>query len=461
MSSKFTRALGLLVATATLFSLGSWSAQAATVNEEILASVNAERSAVGVLALRADATLDRAAQEWADAMARTAVETNNPRYLEHSTSEWRAARIPTGWRSNGENIALGYRSSAEVMTGWMNSPGHKANILNTSFTRMGVGHVPGTNYWVQIFAGYAGDTIPAVPTTRITGNDRFAVANAISLESFPGGASTVFVATGANYPDALSAAPAAVKLNAPLLLTYPGELPGSVVAEIQRLKPTNIVVVGGSASVSDGVLGALDPLAENVIRISGNDRFETSRAIADYAFGSGASTAYVATGANFPDALAAGSAAGSAGAPVLLVNGNIPTVDAATVNKLNDLGVSTVKIAGGPVAVSDSIAQSLGANGRAVSRLSGNDRFSTAVALNEDALDTSATVYLATGHNFPDALAGSVLAGAKDSALLLAHTSCVPASVLNSITALRANRVVLFGGTAALDGNVAALAPCR
>jgi putative cell wall-binding protein len=453
MSSNFTRALGLLVATATLLSLGAWNAQAATVGEEILASVNAERSAVGLPSLRADAKLDAAAQEWAQSMSNKGV-------LEHSSSQWRADRIPAGWRSNGENIASGYTSSSAVMSGWMNSPGHRDNILRDSFTRMGVGYVANGNYWVQIFAGYASDTVPAIPTSRIDGNDRFAVANAISRDAYPNGAGTVFIATGANYPDALSAAPAAIKLAAPLLLTYPGELPASVVTEIQRLKPTTIVVVGGTASVSDGVLGSLVPLAKEVVRIAGADRFETSRAIADYAFDN-ASTAYIATGANFPDALAAGSAAGIADAPVLLVNGNVPTADAATVNMLNKFGVSTVKIAGGPVAVSDSIAQSLGANGRTVARLAGNDRFSTAVALNQDALRSSPTVYLATGHNFPDALAGSVLAGARDSALLLAHTSCVPGSVLSSITALKATRVVLFGGASALDGNVAALAQCR
>jgi putative cell wall-binding protein len=464
MSRNFTRALGLMLATAALLSLGAWNAHAAPVGEEILTSVNSQRASASLPALRSDATLDAAAQEWAETMARTAAETNNPRYLEHSSSEWRAARIPAGWRSNGENIALGYRSSADVMAGWMNSPGHRANILNTSYTRLGVGHVAGTNYWVQIFAGYASDTaptVPALPTSRIAGADRFAVANAISRDAYPQGADTVFIATGANYPDALSAAPAAVKLNAPLLLTYPGELPASVSSEIQRLEPQTIVVVGGTASVSASVVADLEPLAENVVRVSGTDRFATSRAIANYAFDDGASTAYIATGANFPDALAAGSAAGTAGAPVVLVNGNISVVDDATARLLGDLGSTSVKIAGGPVAVSASIATSLGANGRTVTRLSGDDRFATAVALNQDALRTSRTVYLATGHNFPDALAGSVLAGARDSALLLAHTNCVPSSVLSSITALGANRVVLFGGTAALDGNVAALAACR
>ena len=445
-----------MLATATLLSLGAWNAQAATVNEEILTSVNSQRSAAGLPSLRSDATLDSAAQEWANHLSATNT-------FEHSSSQWRNERIPAGWRSNGENIAMGQTSSGQVMNDWMNSTGHRANILRDSYTRLGVGYVASGNYWVQIFAGYAGDTPPTLPTSRIAGDDRFAVANAISQRAYPGTAETVFVATGANYPDALSAAPAAVKLNAPLLLTYPGELPASVAREIERLNPANIVVVGGTASVSDGVVGAINGLntrAADVIRISGADRFETSRAIADFAFDS-ASTAYVATGANFPDALAAGSAAGIANAPVLLVNGNLPSADAATVNMLNAFGVSNVKIAGGPVAVPETIAQSLAANGRSVERLQGSDRFSTAVALNQNVLSSSPTVYLATGHNFPDALAGSVLAGDSGSALLLAHTSCVPTSVLNSITALGANNVVLFGGAAALDGNVAALTPCR
>ena len=76
--------------------------------------------------------------------------------MEHSTNEWRAARIPAGWVTNGENIAYGYSSAASVMTGWMNSEGHKENILRAGFTHMGVGYVPSGNYWVQVFAGYSG-----------------------------------------------------------------------------------------------------------------------------------------------------------------------------------------------------------------------------------------------------------------------------------------------------------------
>jgi len=58
------------------------------------------------------------------------------------------------YSSAGENIAKGQRTPADVMNGWMNSPGHKANILNSSYTEIGVGYVTdsnGTTYWVQHF----------------------------------------------------------------------------------------------------------------------------------------------------------------------------------------------------------------------------------------------------------------------------------------------------------------------
>lgn len=57
------------------------------------------------------------------------------------------------YRSAGENIAYGYRTPQAVVDGWMNSPGHRANILNASFTQIGVGYVARGNYWTQMFIG--------------------------------------------------------------------------------------------------------------------------------------------------------------------------------------------------------------------------------------------------------------------------------------------------------------------
>ncbi len=57
------------------------------------------------------------------------------------------------YRAAGENIAKGYRTPAAVVEGWMNSPGHRANILNASFSEIGVGYVADGNYWTQMFIG--------------------------------------------------------------------------------------------------------------------------------------------------------------------------------------------------------------------------------------------------------------------------------------------------------------------
>ena len=57
------------------------------------------------------------------------------------------------YRTAGENIAMGYRTPEAVMEGWMNSPGHKANILNSSYTEIGVGYVSDGSYWTQEFIG--------------------------------------------------------------------------------------------------------------------------------------------------------------------------------------------------------------------------------------------------------------------------------------------------------------------
>src|SRR6185437_7751920 len=86
--------------------------------------------------------------------------------------------------------------------------------------------------------------ITAIPTQRIAGADRFATSVAIAKAAYPTTAPTVYVATGLNYPDALSAAPAAAHAGGPLLLTS-WTLPDSVRQEIQSLQPSNIVIVGG------------------------------------------------------------------------------------------------------------------------------------------------------------------------------------------------------------------------
>lgn len=296
-------------------------------------------------------------------------------------------------------------------------------------------------------------------TQRIQGNNRYGTAAAIAEAAFPAGADTVFIAHGLSFPDALSAGPAAVALDAPLLLTDSARLPVETIAELERLSPSTIVVVGGPGVVSPAVESALGAYG-SVLRWSGADRFETSRVIARNAFSSGAATAYVATGLGFPDALAAGAMGGVVGAPVILVNGLQPALDPATATLIESLGVMETRIAGGGGVVSAGIEADLGERVATVRRLAGADRYATSLAINADVIATASEAYLAAGAGFPDALAGSVLAGLRGAPMYLAPATCVPGGVIDHIGTIGASRVTLLGGTGVLGAGVARLTRC-
>jgi putative cell wall-binding protein len=311
------------------------------------------------------------------------------------------------------------------------------------------------------------ELLPTRPSVeRITGVNRYEVAVTVSQRGYPGTAPVVYVANGGNYPDALSAAPAAVKQGGPLLLTPTDQLLPAVAAEISRLRPAKIIVVGGSTSVSEPVVAALRTLVPDVTRIGGADRYEVSRGVALAAFGTAAGGApatvasgYLATGANFPDALSASSAAGSKRVPVVLAYGPSSAADAPTLDLFRTLATTKITIVGGTNSVSTGIQNSLGAVA-SVSRVSGADRFATSQAINRAAYTTSGTIYLATGLNFPDALAGGVLAGKSNAPLYAVPSDCVPRGVIADIASLKATKVVLLGGTASLNDSVSALSAC-
>ncbi|MFF7844620.1 CAP domain-containing protein [Streptomyces ossamyceticus] len=122
--------------------------------DEVIALTNARRTATGLPPLAFDPLLTVAAQAHCDDMVARA-------FYAHTSPEggepWhRAAAAGSTRRTIGENIACGQRSAAEVVEGWMNSPGHRANILKPDFTHMGVGFTGGGGagtYWTQLFGG--------------------------------------------------------------------------------------------------------------------------------------------------------------------------------------------------------------------------------------------------------------------------------------------------------------------
>lgn len=307
-------------------------------------------------------------------------------------------------------------------------------------------------------------TIGAKPSAeRVSGENRFATAAAISglTAPFATGEGIVYVASGLTFPDALSAGALAAQVNAPVLLSDVDALPSEVSDELNRLHPNTVKVVGGAGAISDSVFNAIRDLGFTHVteRVWGNDRFATNRElIRDAISGATVSTVYIATGLNFPDALAAAPAAASVAGVVLLVNGDAASLDSDTLSLLNDLGPDDIVLVGGTGVVSTQIESQLEALFPAhVSRYAGNDRFDTASKIIAGTWSGVAIhVILASGMNFPDALAASALG----LPMLTSDTNCIPGTILAVLGNLQPDTVTIVGGTGALSDGVQQFVHC-
>lgn len=291
------------------------------------------------------------------------------------------------------------------------------------------------------------------PNARIAGQDRYQTAVAVSKHAYPNGAATVLIATGADFPDALSAAALGAKIQAPLLLTEQNSLPASIAAEISRLKPSKIVIIGGPGVVSTQVESRLKGLGAQVSRVYGADRYATSAAIAKSGW-SQSSDAFIATGVDFPDALSASAAAGKLGVPVVLVPGTERVAPSSVLNALRDLKVTKIHIAGGTGVVTTQMQSSVATSGRSVARYAGASRYDTSADLVSKIFSARSDTYWAVGYNFADALTGAAAAGAQGGALLLVEPDCVPTVVYRANDRVTSGRTYLLGGSGVLTDGV-------
>ncbi len=202
-------------------------------------------------------------------------------------------------------------------------------------------------------AGYAAQSVQ-----RLWGADRFATAAAISQHSHPAGADVVYVANGLGFADALAGGPAAAGDGAPLLLVTTDAIPSATAAELTRLSPSRIFILGGSGVVSAEVETQLAGYAsQSVQRLWGADRFATAAAISQHS-GPENDVVYVANGFGFADALAGGpAAAGDQGSLLLVTKDTIP---AATAAELQRIRPQQIVILGGSGVVSSQLACQLG-----------------------------------------------------------------------------------------------------
>jgi putative cell wall-binding protein len=300
----------------------------------------------------------------------------------------------------------------------------------------------------------------AVNAVSIEGSDRYLTAIAGSAYAFPQGSSAVVIATGEGFADALGGAALAGALDAPLLITRKDSLPASVAAEIVRLGATKAYILGGTGAVSDSVAASVSgALAgpKTVTRIAGANRYDTADLVAAETISllgpSYTGGAFVATGEDFPDALGASSVAAAKGMPVILAH---PARTSVTLPPQ----VTRVVIAGGtgavPAPIETSLKSALGQTN--ATRLAGLDRYDTAARVAAYGARIGMTfdgVGIATGTNFPDALAAGPVLGTKG-ALMLLTGATVPAPTSKALSDNKAaiSTVHFFGGTGAVPLSV-------
>lgn len=172
---------------------------------------------------------------------------------------------------------------------------------------------------------------------RLQGTNRFETARAIAAElrALKGGGTVekVFIATGENFPDALAASGIAAKSQAPIMLVEKHDVPTAIINALKAWRTTEVVLVGGEAVIGREVVNELVAAGiprGNITRVSGSNRYDTAKKLADWALADGdasfdSNDLYVATGLNFPDALSCGVLSAGNSAPILLVDSGLPS----------------------------------------------------------------------------------------------------------------------------------------
>ncbi len=293
---------------------------------------------------------------------------------------------------------------------------------------------------------------------RLAGQNRYSTAAAISKASFEK-TSNVLLASGASYADALAGVVLAKKLEAPILLTAKDTLSAETLAEINRLGAKNITILGGESAVSKAVEKTLTDKGLKVQRIQGNTRYGTAANIADKV-SSDPTVLFFVYGLDYADALSVSPVASIMGAPIIYLtkDGNIEAETARYLAALKKKGcVKTAYVIGGENAVSKAMMQKAGnALGLTVDkqmiRISGANRYSTCTKVNSTFADIvkKDMICIATGLDFPDALAGGVLASLHAAPLFLVNGKASPSLSKEQkeyLSAKHPNSMAIFGGT--------------
>ncbi|MEI2776901.1 MAG: cell wall-binding repeat-containing protein [Tetrasphaera sp.] len=302
-----------------------------------------------------------------------------------------------------------------------------------------------------------GGNPPAGKVERWDGADRYEASAKISAQSFNPGVDTAFIASGLIFTDALSGSPIAGHIPGPMLLVRTDEIPGAIQAELRRLAPRKIVILGGPNTITRGVESQLRSYTSGaVVRWDGADRYEASAKISAQSFNPGVETAFVASGLIFTDALSGSPIAGHTPGPMLLVkNSEIPPSIATELARLRP---RDIVVLGGPATIDDGVQQALKRyTSGIVDRWDGLDRYEASAKISAKSFRPGVRIaFIASGQIFTDALSGSPIAGHTPGPMLLVKSGEIPPSIDTELERLNPQKIVILGGPATVNTSVEA-----
>lgn len=290
---------------------------------------------------------------------------------------------------------------------------------------------------------------------RLWGDTRYDTMRVVATTGFTR-ASTVVLACGDNYPDALAAASIAGINDSPVLLTGKDALPTQTADAIKLLGANKAILLGGEAAVSSNVANSLAGMGLEVSRIQGQTREQTAALIAeDVVSQSSPDTIIIANGYVPWDSLSVSPYAYSNGFPILLTSSNGLLSDDVLKSIHAMPGIKKAIVVGGPNAVSEGVSSQL--TDLQVQRWWGQTRYETSHAIAACSISSGSSasvVGIASGENFPDALTGGALIGARSGVLLLSSFEGFEPSSYLDATKSQVSRCYVLGGTAALSSDV-------
>ncbi|MBS2552939.1 cell wall-binding repeat-containing protein [Catenulispora sp. NL8] len=366
----------------------------------------------------------------------------SPVQLTHDTTTDQKSNTPV-WSPDGAQIAFNAGGDIRVMLAQQNAP-ETARIPA----------ITGRLSWQPEADPNkpASASNPVNLVERLDGPDRIGTADQVSGWSYANQqANVVVLARQDIFADALAGSALAARFHGPLLLTPTGNLDPRTLAEMKRvLKPGAFVyVLGQTQAISAKTFEQVAAAGFRPTRIGGQDRFQTAVDIAETIvpdYSHNPVTILTATGLNYPDALAAGAVAGSRPNTVVVLTSD-KKMPPETQAFLNAVPQRTVFGVGGEAVSALSSARIPGAP------VFGADRFVTASIVAHTFFGGPQVVGIATGYNFPDALAGGALAGSVGGPLLLTGPTGLPSETADYLRSASGSvsDAVMFGGPAVID----------